>query len=928
MFCGSCGAQVSPTGRFCISCGKPLDPDTSATLLGDEASVEGETILPAASTPRKQPSSPSAPRTPRPASAGSPLTSSDPIGGGRFTPGQIIAERYRVVALAGRGGMGEVYRAEDLKLTQVVAIKFLPEVLSQDASALARFHSEVRTARQVSHPNVCRVFDIGEADGVLFLTMEYVDGEDLASVVRRIGRLSPDKATEVARQICAGLAAAHERGVIHRDLKPANVMLDGAGKIRITDFGLASIAASIKGAEARAGTPAYMAPEQLAGREVTTKSDIYSLGLILYEILTGKRAFEATTLPELMKQRESGAITNPSTLVRDLDLLIERVILRCLEIDPEKRPASALQVAAALPGGDPLAAALAAGETPSPEMVAAAGETEGLKPQIGALCFLGVCVAIVLLFFVGKRTKMVSFVPLGDSPEVLSTRAREMITQFGYNDPPADTASSFFLQNDYLQYIQTNQKTITRWETLRADEPPAVIFWYRQSPRLLTSLAPSDNLIYGRIQPTEPPLETSGSKLVFLSPNGRLLRFEAVPPQVDDSTGTAPAPDWAPLFLAAGMDQNRFKPVAPKWFPLAWGDSRAAWEGTWPARSDIPLRIEAAAYRGKPIYFDLISPWDRPVRMERTSGFRQNVIGQWFSLGLLGFIIGMGVWIAVRNLKSGRGDVKGSVRLALFVLVVALVNWALLAHHVSSPFEFILFVLAVSVGLFFSGLTWLLYVSLEPYVRRHWPGTIISWTRMLSGQFKDPVLGRDILLGALFGVTSAVLEHLQPLVEAAFGKPPVRPFGLAAAFTMEGVRGALATVFYQLTQSLSSALVIFFLFFLLRLVFRKTWLAAIVMSLLFCIPSLGAQNPLIDALFTAPFFIAYLYILHRFGLLALAALYFTDQLADSMPITMPLNAWYAEGGVIAVVAILLFALYGFQMSRAGKPLIGTSLLDS
>src|SRR5437879_7737882 len=196
--------------------------------------------------------------------------------------------------------------------------------------------------------------------------MEYVDGEDLASVVRRIGRLLPDKSTEVARHICAGLAAARERGVIHRDLKPANVMLDGAGKIRVTDFGLAGIAASIKGAEVRAGTPAYMAPEQLAGRDVSTKSDIYSLGLILYEILTGKRAFEASTLPELMKLRESGTITNPSTLVRDLDPLVERVILRCLETDPEKRPATALQVAAALPGGDPLAAALAAGETHSP----------------------------------------------------------------------------------------------------------------------------------------------------------------------------------------------------------------------------------------------------------------------------------------------------------------------------------------------------------------------------------------------------------------------------------------------------------------------------------------------------------------------------------------------------------------------------------
>src|SRR5713226_641006 len=411
MFCAKCGAQVSANGKFCSSCGEAVDPDTDTTLLGNEASVEGATIAPSAPAPRKTPASASSPRTPRTPTSNNTGTSSDPIGGGRFTPGQIISERYRVVALAGRGGMGEVYRAEDLTLGQVVALKFLPETLSQDAAALARFHAEVRTARQVSHPNVCRVFDIGDADGTLFLTMEYVDGEDLASVVRRIGRLSPDKATEIARQICAGLAAAHERGVIHRDLKPANVMLDGAGKIRVMDFGLAGVAASIKGADVRAGTPAYMAPEQLAGREVSTKSDLYSLGLILYEILTGKRAFEAATLPELMKQRQSGAITNPSTLVRDLDPLIERVILRCLETDPEKRPATALQVAAALPGGDPLAAALAAGETPSPQMVAAAGETEGLKPQIGALCLVGICVVLVLLFIVGKRTKMISFVP-------------------------------------------------------------------------------------------------------------------------------------------------------------------------------------------------------------------------------------------------------------------------------------------------------------------------------------------------------------------------------------------------------------------------------------------------------------------------------------------------------------------------------------
>src|SRR5712664_2773155 len=398
MRCPSCSSEIPDPSRYCSACGSLVDSGNDATLIDDKVANEGETIAPA--TPRRTPSHPPPPRHSSSrisSSSAALLSSSDAVSGGRVTPGQIIADRYRVVALAGRGGMGEVYRAEDLKLSQIVAIKFLPPSLSQDAGALARFHSEVRIARQVSHPNVCRVFDIGDADGVPFLTMEYVDGEDLGSLIRRIGRLSSDKAIEIARQICAGLAAAHERGVIHRDLKPTNLMLDGAGKIRITDFGLASIAASIENADVKAGTPAYMAPEQLEGKEVTSKSDLYSLGLVLYEILTGKRAFNATTLPELIKQRESSVPANPSTLVPELDPLIERVILRCLEKDPAQRPASALQVAAALPGGDPLAAALAAGETPSPEMVAAAGATEGIKPWLGLTLVVTALLGLVAL---------------------------------------------------------------------------------------------------------------------------------------------------------------------------------------------------------------------------------------------------------------------------------------------------------------------------------------------------------------------------------------------------------------------------------------------------------------------------------------------------------------------------------------------------
>src|SRR5438093_8779654 len=180
-----------------------------------------------------------------------------------FAPGSIIAGRYRLVALLGRGGMGEVYRAEDLTLDHPVALKFLPEGAANSPASLSQFHNELRIARQVSHKNVCRLYDLGEADGRRFLTMEYVDGEDLASLIRRIGRLPQDKAIDIARQTCAGLAAAHERGVLHRDLKPANVMLDGDGNVRLTDFGLAVAAADA--AAVRAGTPEYMAPEQLAG---------------------------------------------------------------------------------------------------------------------------------------------------------------------------------------------------------------------------------------------------------------------------------------------------------------------------------------------------------------------------------------------------------------------------------------------------------------------------------------------------------------------------------------------------------------------------------------------------------------------------------------------------------------------------------------
>jgi serine/threonine protein kinase len=264
----------------------------------------------------------------------------------------MLTGRYRIIGRLGRGGMGEVYRADDLTLGQPVALKFLPAASVQDSAFIERFRAEVRNARGVSHPNVCRVYDIGEVNGEQFISMEYVDGEDLATLLRRIGRLPPAKALEIARQLCAGLAAAHDKGVLHRDLKPANIMIDGQGRARITDFGLAVTSEEAATDGQIAGTPAYMAPEQLAGRGATAKSDIYALGLVLYEVFTGKKAFEGATLAELRREHADVQPKALSSHITDVDPAVERVILRCLEKDPKLRPASALAVAAAIAGGE------------------------------------------------------------------------------------------------------------------------------------------------------------------------------------------------------------------------------------------------------------------------------------------------------------------------------------------------------------------------------------------------------------------------------------------------------------------------------------------------------------------------------------------------------------------------------------------------
>ncbi len=256
----------------------------------------------------------------------------------RFSPGDLFAGRYRMVASIGRGGMGDVWRAEDVVLDTSVALKVID---ATGAEARARILNEVRLARRITHPAVCRVYDVGESDGVVFYTMELVRGEDLAALLRRVGRLPSDKVIDIARQLCAGLAAAHGQGVLHRDLKPANVLIDDHGLVRITDFGIA-LPTNEANLHRLTGTPGYMAPEQRAqGTFLTERTDVYALGVVLYELVVGRHPFPASTSP--------GLPAKPSTLVPNVNPHLERVIMQAMALDPMERPASALDVAAHLP---------------------------------------------------------------------------------------------------------------------------------------------------------------------------------------------------------------------------------------------------------------------------------------------------------------------------------------------------------------------------------------------------------------------------------------------------------------------------------------------------------------------------------------------------------------------------------------------------
>lgn len=746
---------------------------------GDDTRLasEPETRLASATPPASSPGG---------STTGGWLSSSGAIDHGRFQPGNILGARYRIVGRLGRGGMGEVFRADDLKLGQAVALKFLPPGVDQDPARLTQLHTEVRMARQVSHPNVCRVYDIDEVDGHTFLSMEYVDGEDLASLLRRVGRFPEERGLEIARQICAGLYAAHERGVVHRDFKPANVMIDGTGRARITDFGLAGVS----GEALRAGMPAYMAPEQLAGAEVTTRSDIYALGLVLYELFTGKRALEGSNLAELIRKREQSGVTPPAELVRDLSPEIDAAVMRCLRPDPAARPPSAIAVAALLPGGDPLAAALAAGETPSPEMVAAAGTNEAVSTRTALAAAAWVALSLVAIMLMYQRVMLINRIPSPKAPAALQDRAEEALAKLGYGNDAVDRAFGLGISLDYARYIESTSTAPDRWNGLRGSRPETLISWFRTSPRPLIPYG-SENPVTG----TNPPLTTSGMTLIVLDASGRLAELVAVP-QPTQAGAAAPAPfDWRVLFDAAGLDMKAFKQVDPRWVPLTFADQRSAWEGELREHPGQPFPVDAASFAGKPVSFVVTGPWSRSARTPAAQP-RPTILSRirtWFTALVIPALMGAAAMLARHNVKLGRGDRKGAFRAASVMFWVRVVAWSIGARSVGVLSQDITrFFTALSSALFDAALLWITYLAVEPYIRRFSPDSLIGWTRLIGGRWRDPLVARDILVGVSAGLAMTLLYGAHNLIPPLFGRPEPMPLQLSDWNVLLGARFVLS----------------------------------------------------------------------------------------------------------------------------------------
>ena len=729
--------------------------------------------------------------------------------------------------------------------------------------------------------------------------VEYVDGEDLASLLLRIGRLPADKALETARKLCAGLAAAHDRGIIHRDLKPQNIMMNKRGDVVIMDFGLAAIAGQLSGAEVRNGTPAYMAPEQLRGAEVTAKSDIYALGLVLYELFTGKRPFDANTVQAMLRQQESAQLTSMTSIAADIDPGVEKAIRRCLDPDPARRPANVLSVAAA-------------GEMPSPELVASAGKLEGLAPRYSIPCLVAIVVCLCGAVALRARYGAIMHTPLDNPPEVLAHQAREMASSFGYPKRPADSALSLNNRGDLLDRLQQLPQP-HRWDEWLATEAP-IFANYRES------LAPLSADPYGDVTPDNPAPTRPGMAHIVVDGAGRLREFQANPYQDAQALTPAVAPDA--VFRAAGLDLARFTEIPTTFVPAGASSEVHSWKGPHPRIPGLNLTVDLASWKGRITQVAIHFDWPKtaaPASLAGTlaSRLRGIVLLALGAVGLLAVVL-----LARHNWRLGHIDRKGALRIGIARCLLGLLAWIGTVHPVPDESMIPFFFANCAAWLMWGATLALLYVALEPLVRARWPHSIVTWNRLLAGRWLDAQVGSHILIGATVGAAVWVAAQ-------GFGdwqNPGMDTLG--GINSALGTRQWLAAHAIVMEGSLFFGLLVFFSICGLRQMVRKDVPAAILAALLLVLSSgsvFTSPNWKLEAAISISVYSVLVFVLLRLGLVAtMAAVFFIDSF-NLISLGADWKTWYAPAGLATFFLLLGIAIFAFWRSLGSHELFSAAV---
>jgi hypothetical protein len=415
-----------------------------------------------------------------------------------------------------------------------------------------------------------------------------------------------------------------------------------------------------------------------------------------------------------------------------------------------------------------------------------------------------------------------------------------------------------------------------------------------------------DLLTPGIVDRVDPPPIDSGMVGLTLDHLGFLTAFEAIPPQVEAAASPSHPIDWTPLLTLAGLDPSTLQAAEPQWNWLASADTRAAWTGVW-SPGGQPMRVEAAALHGKAVAFQAGGAWTKPWRSSppTTSG-EFAFVGAVFLLALA-ILIGGGV-LARRNLREGRGDRIGALTLGSAVVVVLWGVWLCQVHVSASLSLFGSFLLAVCTTLFYGLLFWAIYLALEPFVRRYWPQTLVSWTTLLGGRVRDPIVGRDVLVGTALGVTIALI------IRATSHDPAVPPTEL-----LLGVRSTAGELLMHVVYATRTALFVFFLLFLFRVLLRNQWLAALVFVTLYAVlNTLNSTQPIFDATMSFVYFSMFAVAVLRWGLTTLAVGVLVADLLLIAPATTSVSAWYVGEMTLVLAIPLALATWAFVTSISGR----------